>query len=155
MTDPSRLIGGLAESIVRTVREPLLVLDGALRVVVANQAFYRTFGVNLQETENTPASVACAKRRVGGACGGRQIGDPAALRDRSIGQEPAQYLLPPSWQRFSLGALAVVRAVIGRPCARQYLRMNTITAQCSSLKSMPSLSASARDFPRPLEPQLE
>lgn len=41
----------LAESIVETVREPLIVLDGDLRVVVANPAFYRTFQVIPLETE--------------------------------------------------------------------------------------------------------
>ncbi len=33
-----------AESIVDTMRDPLLVLDGALRVVSASREFYRTFG---------------------------------------------------------------------------------------------------------------
>lgn len=35
----------LAESIVQTVREPLVVLDAKLHVVSANRAFYATFGV--------------------------------------------------------------------------------------------------------------
>ena len=39
-----------AESLVETLREPLLVLDGDLRVVSANRAFYRTFGVRPEET---------------------------------------------------------------------------------------------------------
>lgn len=39
------------ESIVETVREPLVVLDGELRVVAANPSFYRTFQVTPQETE--------------------------------------------------------------------------------------------------------
>lgn len=39
------------QSIVDTVRQPLLVLDPDLRVVSANPAFYRTFKVNPQETE--------------------------------------------------------------------------------------------------------
>jgi len=39
-----------AESIVDTVREPLLVLDGDLRVRSANQAFYATFHVSQEET---------------------------------------------------------------------------------------------------------
>jgi two-component system, chemotaxis family, CheB/CheR fusion protein len=34
-----------AESIVATVREPLLVLDGDLRVISANEAFHRTFAL--------------------------------------------------------------------------------------------------------------
>lgn len=41
------------ESIVSTVREPLLVLDSDLRVVLANRSFYHTFRVTPQETENT------------------------------------------------------------------------------------------------------
>ncbi|MGH8162020.1 MAG: PAS domain-containing protein, partial [Gammaproteobacteria bacterium] len=40
-----------AESIVATVREPLLVLDGDLRVVSAGRAFYRAFKTTPQETE--------------------------------------------------------------------------------------------------------
>ena len=40
-----------AESIVTTVREPLLVLDGDLRVVSANRSFYATFKVGPAETE--------------------------------------------------------------------------------------------------------
>jgi PAS domain-containing protein len=35
----------LAEAIVDTVREPLVVLDRDLRVVAANRSFYQTFGV--------------------------------------------------------------------------------------------------------------
>ena len=40
-----------AESIVTTVREPLLVLDKDLRVVSANRSFYATFKVGPAETE--------------------------------------------------------------------------------------------------------
>jgi len=40
-----------AEGIVETVREPLLILDGQLRVRSANGAFYRTFHVSPQDTE--------------------------------------------------------------------------------------------------------
>ncbi|MES2371954.1 MAG: ATP-binding protein [Bacteroidota bacterium] len=41
-----------AESIVATIREPLLVLDKNLRVKTANNAFYKTFDVNKKDTEN-------------------------------------------------------------------------------------------------------
>lgn len=40
-----------AEAIVETVRDPLLVLDGELRVQRANRAFYQSFQVTPQETE--------------------------------------------------------------------------------------------------------
>ncbi|WP_127996185.1 PAS domain-containing sensor histidine kinase [Piscinibacter defluvii] len=40
-----------ARSIVETVREPLVVLDGQLRVLSANRAFYRSFGVAPPDTE--------------------------------------------------------------------------------------------------------
>ena len=40
----------LAQAIVDTVREPLLVLDKELRVVTASRSFYLTFRVNRQET---------------------------------------------------------------------------------------------------------
>jgi two-component sensor histidine kinase len=41
----------LEEAIVDTVREPLIVLDEALRVVVASRSFYRAFDVARLETE--------------------------------------------------------------------------------------------------------
>ena len=41
-----------AEGIVETVREPLMVLDGDLRVVRANPAFYRLFQTTPEDTEN-------------------------------------------------------------------------------------------------------
>ena len=41
-----------AQDIVDTVREPLLMLDTTLRVRSANRAFYQTFQVSLEETEN-------------------------------------------------------------------------------------------------------
>lgn len=40
-----------AESIVDTIREPLLVLDSDLRVRSANRAFYRTFGLHPESTK--------------------------------------------------------------------------------------------------------
>ena len=40
-----------AQSIVDTIREPLLVLDEALRVISAGRAFYETFHVSREETE--------------------------------------------------------------------------------------------------------
>jgi two-component system, chemotaxis family, CheB/CheR fusion protein len=41
-----------AEAIVETVREPLVILNHNLRVVSANKAFYETFQVKPQETED-------------------------------------------------------------------------------------------------------
>src|SRR3954467_5441943 len=41
----------LAQAIVATVREPLLVLDEELRVVAASRSFYETFHVTLQDTQ--------------------------------------------------------------------------------------------------------
>jgi len=40
-----------AQTIVDTVREALLVLDGELRVVTASRSFYQIFGVSPEETE--------------------------------------------------------------------------------------------------------
>jgi signal transduction histidine kinase/DNA-binding response OmpR family regulator len=41
-----------SQNIVDTVREPLLILDATLRVRSANRAFYQTFQVSCEETEN-------------------------------------------------------------------------------------------------------
>lgn len=38
-------------TVVDTVREPFLILDGNLRVIAANETFYRTFRVPIEETE--------------------------------------------------------------------------------------------------------
>src|SRR5271154_659569 len=45
-------IQNYAMNIVDTVREPLLILDATLRVRSANRAFYQTFHVSQEETEN-------------------------------------------------------------------------------------------------------
>src|SRR5918993_1343207 len=40
-----------AQSIIDTVREPMLVLDGNLHIQTASRAFYRTFSVSREDTE--------------------------------------------------------------------------------------------------------
>jgi PAS domain-containing protein len=40
-----------AEAIINTVRHPLVVLDGDLRIVSVNDSFYKVFKVTAQETE--------------------------------------------------------------------------------------------------------
>ncbi len=40
-----------AESIISTIREPLLVLDSGLRIISANKSFYREFSADPAETE--------------------------------------------------------------------------------------------------------
>jgi PAS domain S-box-containing protein len=44
----------LAQAIVDTVRDPLLVLDQDLRVVTANRAFYQTFRMTLPDVQGRP-----------------------------------------------------------------------------------------------------
>ena len=44
----------LAQAIVDTIREPLLVLDQDLRVVTANRAFYQAFRMKLQDVHGRP-----------------------------------------------------------------------------------------------------
>ena len=41
----------LAQSIVDTVREPVIVLDKALRVIAASRSFYSAFEVSPEETQ--------------------------------------------------------------------------------------------------------
>jgi two-component system CheB/CheR fusion protein len=40
-----------SESIIATIREPLLIMDNELRVISASRSFYKTFKVKLEETE--------------------------------------------------------------------------------------------------------
>jgi PAS domain-containing protein len=42
-----------AESIIKTVREPLLVLDADLKILSANRSFYATFQVTSGETSGS------------------------------------------------------------------------------------------------------
>ena len=49
-TEEARTARDYAQSIVDTVREPLLVLNAKCEVVSASRAFYRTFGVRQEET---------------------------------------------------------------------------------------------------------
>ncbi len=51
-----------AESIVDTVREPLLVLDTDLRVVSANRSFYRSFELDRNDVERQPLDRIAAGR---------------------------------------------------------------------------------------------
>jgi nitrogen-specific signal transduction histidine kinase len=44
----------LAQAIVDTIRDPLLVLDQHLRVVTANRAFHQTFSMNRQDIQGRP-----------------------------------------------------------------------------------------------------
>ncbi len=44
----------LAQAIVDTIRDPLLILDQNLRIVAANRAFYRAFGMNRQDIHGRP-----------------------------------------------------------------------------------------------------
>jgi PAS domain-containing protein len=44
----------LAQAIVDTVREPLLVLDGDLRVLAVSRSFYLTFRVQRQDVLGRP-----------------------------------------------------------------------------------------------------
>lgn len=46
------VIYAYAEAIVETVREPLVILDGKLRIKTANKSFFDTFKVNKKETYN-------------------------------------------------------------------------------------------------------
>ncbi len=54
MDEELRDPGSLAAAIVRTVREPLLVLDSELHIRGANSAFYDTFAVTPEETVDHP-----------------------------------------------------------------------------------------------------
>src|SRR5579864_6153224 len=49
---PSAAAQFLAQTILDTLREPILILDVALRVKMANRPFYQTFRVKPEETEN-------------------------------------------------------------------------------------------------------
>jgi len=51
ITEEKKVALAVAESIVNTVREPLIVLDKDLRIISANKAFYNEFQVGKEKTE--------------------------------------------------------------------------------------------------------
>ena len=53
LTEAEKHASALAGGIVSTVREPLLVLDAALRVQMANASFYKTFATKAEDVLNT------------------------------------------------------------------------------------------------------
>jgi two-component system, chemotaxis family, CheB/CheR fusion protein len=50
-TQPAAVASEFAQSIIDTIREPLLVLDADLRVKSATRSFYEVFGITPEETE--------------------------------------------------------------------------------------------------------
>jgi hypothetical protein len=48
--------GALAQAIVATIREPLLVLDKDLCVALASRSFYNKFKMNREDVEGRPAT---------------------------------------------------------------------------------------------------
>jgi PAS domain-containing protein len=52
----------LAQAMVDTIREPLLVLDKDLRVITANRSFYLMFRMNRQDVQGRPVYALCASR---------------------------------------------------------------------------------------------
>jgi hypothetical protein len=49
-SDPAESSNQLAEAMIFTIRQPLLVLDKDLRVAKANPSFFRTFQVDSNDT---------------------------------------------------------------------------------------------------------
>ena len=67
----------LAQAIVDTVREPLLVLDKELRVVAASRSFYETFQADREETQGR-AALHTGRRPVGHSGAARAAGEDRA-----------------------------------------------------------------------------
>lgn len=90
----------VAEAIIRTVRHPLVVLSANLRVNTANEAFYRTFGLQPQETEGRPllelsgGAWASQRGRIR-SCGRTREADGAA-RTKAPGPMPRRDPHPPA-----------------------------------------------------------
>lgn len=99
----------LAEGIVDTVREPLLVLDGALKIVSASRSFYRTFRVTPEDTLGLPLyAVGNAQWDIPKL---RELLDTILPRDRSFEDYVVEHVFPGIGQRrISLNA----RRIVGR-----------------------------------------
>ena len=79
-----------SDSIINTVRQPLLVLDGELRIVSGNHAFYRTFALTPEEAVGRP--FAAASGHLAGIAGlhaflERVRVEPASIADYEIEAE--------------------------------------------------------------------
>jgi two-component system, chemotaxis family, CheB/CheR fusion protein len=76
-----------SDSVIDTIRQPLVVLDGALRLVSANRSFYRTFGLKPEDAAGQPLD-AVAGRHAGAeglrAFLARVQADPSHVEDHEI-----------------------------------------------------------------------
>ncbi len=113
-SEAARAARALAESIVDTLHEPLLVLDGALTVISASRAFRHDFRVNAEETIGRPIY----------ELGNRQWDIPALRelletvlpRDSSFDDFPVEHDFPGiGHRRMLLDARRIVGTAIGTP----------------------------------------
>ena len=97
----------LAEGIVDTVREPLVVLDNALKVVVASRSFYRRFRVAPEETVGRP--IYELGNHQWDIPKLRELLETVLPRDRSFDDFLVEHTFPTiGWKRMHLNARRVV-----------------------------------------------
>ena len=106
-----------SDSIVETVRQPLVVLDNELRVISASRVFYDAFGATREEAVGKPI----------GAAGARQFNDPGLRNfldriragEANIEDYEIELDLPPLPGRRSL--LMAAREIVGPSAGRKIL----------------------------------
>jgi len=103
-----------ANAIVETVREPLLVLERELRVIIANSAFYQTFKVKPEQTTNQ--RIFDLGDRQWDIPKLRQLLMDVAEKDASFADLEVDHEFPfIGWKRILLNARRVVRREDGAP----------------------------------------
>ncbi|MCK7491405.1 MAG: PAS domain-containing protein [Comamonadaceae bacterium] len=106
-----------AEAIVETVREPLVILNGTLQVIHANDAFYKTFDVSPGMTEKRPI-YELGNRPVG------HTGTQGAPRKHPAGKTRRSLI---SWLTIELPGVGRRRMLLNaRRVVRQEARAQTI-----------------------------
>ncbi len=135
--------GAYAGAIVETVRQPLLVLDGELRVQSANPAFHRTFDKTPEQTIG---------KRIGELDGGWEVGELQTMLEQALsGDESQEYELEGRWrgERSLLFHVRPIR-ISGKSGPLILLAADDVTAQKRALEASGLRHLSAR-----LQQQLE
>jgi two-component system CheB/CheR fusion protein len=152
-----------SDSIINTIREPLVVLDDQLRVVSANRSFYRTFALKQGESVGKPLGSAIGDGS--GAAGLRGFLERVQIEPSQVEDYEIEVELPVLGQRFLLlnarklhedplgerKILLAIDDVTERKHAAEALGAAKREAEQANLGKSRFLAAASHDLRQPLQ----